>query len=81
MDEVHRLNDSDCYIPSSEPFTFHRNLLVYIHKNTHNNAHTLLTISTYERRIFKLFISNQNYFRFYKLICCDSIYNLKRLIQ
>jgi hypothetical protein len=23
---------------------------------------------------FKLFISNQNYFRFYKLICCDSIY-------
>jgi hypothetical protein len=22
---------------------------------------------------FKLFISNQNYIRFYKLICCDSI--------
>jgi hypothetical protein len=30
---------------------------------------------------FKRFISNQNYFRFYKLICCDSIYDLKRLIQ
>jgi hypothetical protein len=30
---------------------------------------------------FKLFIRNQNYFRFYKLICCDSIYDLKRLIQ
>jgi hypothetical protein len=27
------------------------------------------------------FINNQNYFRFYKLICCDSIYDLKRLIQ
>jgi hypothetical protein len=22
---------------------------------------------------FKLFISNQNYIRFYKLICCDSV--------
>jgi hypothetical protein len=30
---------------------------------------------------FKLFISNQNYFRFCKLICCGSIYDLKRLIQ
>jgi hypothetical protein len=32
---------------------------------------------------FKLFISNQKYFRFYKLISCDStsIYDLKRLIQ
>jgi hypothetical protein len=30
---------------------------------------------------FKLFISNQNYIRFYKLICWDSIYDLKRLIQ
>jgi hypothetical protein len=27
------------------------------------------------------FISNENYIRFYKLICCDSIYDLKRLIQ
>jgi hypothetical protein len=31
--------------------------------------------------IFKLFISNHNYFIFYKLIYCDSIYDLKRLIQ
>jgi hypothetical protein len=23
---------------------------------------------------FKLFISNQNYIRFYKLICCDSVW-------
>jgi hypothetical protein len=30
---------------------------------------------------FNSFISNQNYFRFYKLICCYSIYDLKRLIQ
>jgi hypothetical protein len=30
---------------------------------------------------FKLFISNQNYIRFYMPICCDSIYDLKRLIQ
>jgi hypothetical protein len=26
-------------------------------------------------------ISNHNYFRFYKLICYDSIHDLKRLIQ
>jgi hypothetical protein len=25
--------------------------------------------------VFKLFISNQNYIRFYKLICCDSIWH------
>jgi hypothetical protein len=23
--------------------------------------------------LFKLFISNQNYIRFYKIICCDSV--------
>jgi hypothetical protein len=40
-------------------------------------------LSSTVRRMFFFysFISNQNYFRFYKIICCDSIYDLKRLIQ
>jgi TfoX/Sxy family transcriptional regulator of competence genes len=25
-----------------------------------------------KEKFFKIFISNQNYIRFYKLICCDS---------
>jgi hypothetical protein len=29
---------------------------------------------------FKLFISNQNYIRFYKLICCDSVWR-EEIIQ
>jgi hypothetical protein len=41
------------------------------------NPTTILSLKCF----FKLFISNQNYIRFYKLICCDSIYDLKRLIQ
>jgi hypothetical protein len=35
-----------------------------------NAIHNILEVAIF----FKLFISNQNYIRFYKLICCDSVW-------